>query len=92
MMSLSEPTIPDWTDYRTVGRDRAAGDAIMELFYADGNGQGVNRIQIDIDDWIPSVQILRPEIDWNAWQIMEQCEKTMQDTQKRTNRSPQVKK
>jgi hypothetical protein len=33
----------------------------MQLFYADGNGQGVNRIRIDLDDeWIPSVQIFRP--------------------------------
>jgi hypothetical protein len=57
----------DWTDYRTVGRDRAAGEAIMQLFYANGNGQGVNRIRIDIDDdSIPSVQISPPKINWDA--------------------------
>jgi hypothetical protein len=43
----------DWTDYRTVGSNKAAGDAITQRFYADGNGQGVNRIWID-NDWIPS--------------------------------------
>jgi hypothetical protein len=53
----------------------------MQLFYADGNGQDVNRIRIDIgDDWIPSVQIFRPEINWDAWQTMEQYEKIMQGT------------
>jgi hypothetical protein len=39
-----------WTDYRAVGKGRTAGDAIMQLFSADGNGQGVNRIRINIDD------------------------------------------
>jgi hypothetical protein len=58
----------DWTDYCTFDRDRTAGYAIMQLFSGDGNGQGVNRIRIDIsDDWIPSVQIIRPEINWGAW-------------------------
>jgi hypothetical protein len=62
----------DWMDCRTVGRDRPARDAIMQLFYVDGSGQGVNRIRTDIDDWIPFVQIFRPEVNWDAWQIMEQ--------------------
>jgi hypothetical protein len=67
----------------------------MQRFYADGNGHGANRIRtrIDIDDdWIPSVQIFRPEINWEAWQIMERYEETMQSIQKRMNRSPHVKK
>jgi hypothetical protein len=54
----------DWTDYHIIGRDRAAGDEIMQLFYADGNGQGVDQVGSDIDDdWIPSLQIVRPEIN-----------------------------
>jgi hypothetical protein len=81
-ISLHELPI-DWTNYHTVGRDRAVGDAILQLLDAGGNGQGANRIRIDIgDDWILSVQIFRSGINWDVWQIMEQYEETMQGTQK----------
>jgi hypothetical protein len=64
----------------------------MQLLYADGNRQDVNRIHIDIDNWVPSIQIFRLEIKWDAWTIMKQYEETMQSTRKRTNRSLHVKR
>jgi hypothetical protein len=83
----------DWTDWRSAGAARSGGPSRLRFFYADRVGDGVNRIRVDVDsEWVPSVEMSRPDADWDAWSMQSVEEETREGTRGRENKKPHVKR
>jgi hypothetical protein len=55
-------------------------------------GNGTNGIRIDVDaDWIPSVQMPRPNNDWVAWLMESGEDETREGTHHRQNTRSHIK-